>query len=89
MHAKNAKTDSGGKILSSLCDVDVILGLSYILLLLKCVRALIKIALNIDIFVCDFVDSMKVVQQELYGSIVTHMLNLKTQHSKTSMPLKP
>jgi hypothetical protein len=56
MHAKSAKTNSGGKNLSSLCDVDVILGLSYILLLLECVRALIKIALNIDIFVCDFVD---------------------------------
>jgi hypothetical protein len=41
-------------------------------------HALIKIAQNIDIFVCDFVDSMKVAQQEFYDSIVTHMLENPT-----------
>jgi hypothetical protein len=44
MHAKNVKSDGVGKKLNSLCDVEVILRLSYILPLLECVHALIKIA---------------------------------------------
>jgi hypothetical protein len=44
MHAKSAKSDGVGKNLNSLCDVEVILRLSYILPLLECVHALIKIA---------------------------------------------
>jgi len=84
MHVKSAKSDGAGKNMSSLCDVEVILGLSYILPLFECVHALIKIAQNKNIFVCNFVDSMNFI-----GSIVTHMLSLKTQHLTNSMPLKP
>jgi hypothetical protein len=61
---------------------------TYFLCSSVCVCALIKIAQNIDIFVCDFADFMKVAQQEFYSSIVAHMLSLKTQHLMTSMPSK-
>jgi hypothetical protein len=88
MRAKSAKSDGVAKNMNFLCDVDVISRLSCIFPLLECVRALIKIAQSLNIFVCDFADFMKVVQQEFYGSIVAHMLSLKTQHSMTLMPLK-
>ncbi len=88
MNAKSAKSDGVAKNMNFLCNVDVISRLSHIFPLLKCVCALIKIAQNINIFVCDFADFMKVAQQEFYNSIVAHMLSLKTQHLMISMPSK-
>jgi hypothetical protein len=44
MHAKNQQNDLARKNQNSLCDVEVILALHYILPLLKCVHALIKVA---------------------------------------------
>ncbi len=49
-----------------MCDVELILGLTCILPLLRCVHMLIKIVQGRDIFVCDFVESIKQAQQDLY-----------------------
>jgi len=48
------------------CDVEFILGLPYIFPLLECVHTLIKIVQGKDVFVCDFVESVKQAQQKLY-----------------------
>jgi hypothetical protein len=66
MHVESAKFDVVGKNLSYMFDVDVILGLPCILLMFECVHALIKVAQGRDVFVCNFVESMKMAQQELY-----------------------
>jgi len=63
MHAKNQWNDVAWKNLNSLCDVEVILGLPCIL---ECVHALIKVTQNKDVFVCNFVEVVKVAQQEPY-----------------------
>jgi len=44
--------------------VEAILGLPYIFSLFKSVHALIKVAQGINVFVCDFKESMKVAHQE-------------------------
>jgi type VI protein secretion system component VasK len=49
-----------------MCDVEFILGLPYIFPLLECVHTLIKIVQGKDVFVCDFVESVKQAQQKLY-----------------------
>jgi hypothetical protein len=66
MHVKSSKSDAALKNLNSLCDVELILGLPCILLMLECVHALIKIAQNKDVFMCDFVEFVKLAQHELY-----------------------
>jgi hypothetical protein len=66
MHAKNQRNDVVNKNQNSLCDVEVIPGLRCILSLLKCVHALIKVAQIKDVFVCNFVEVVKVTQQEFY-----------------------
>ncbi len=43
-----------------------ILGLPYMFPLFECVYALIKVAQGRDVFVCDFVEFVKIAQQELY-----------------------
>jgi hypothetical protein len=40
-------------------DVEVILGMPCILPMLECVHASIKVAKGWDVFVCDFVEAMK------------------------------
>jgi hypothetical protein len=42
------------KYLNAMCNVELILGLIYILFMLECVHALIKVAPNKDVFVYDF-----------------------------------
>jgi len=66
MHAKSQSNDVAWKNLNSLCDVKVILKLPCILPFLECVHALIKVTQNRDVFVCDFVEVVKVAQQEPY-----------------------
>ncbi len=67
MHAKNQWNDLARKNLNFLCDVEVILGLHCILPLFECVHNLIKVAQIKDVFVCNFVEIVKVAQQELYS----------------------
>ncbi len=66
MHVKNQRNDVARKNQNSLCDVEVILGLHCIFPLLECVHALIKVAQIKDVFVCNFVEVVKVAQQEFY-----------------------
>jgi len=47
-------------------DVEMILGLPSIFLMFECVHALIKVAQGKDVFVCDFVEVVKMTQQGLY-----------------------
>jgi hypothetical protein len=67
MHVESYKSDATLKNLNSLCDVELILlGLPCILLMFGCVHALMKIAQNKDVFMCNFVESIKLAQLELY-----------------------
>jgi hypothetical protein len=66
MHFENSKNDKALKNLNGMCEVEFILGLPYIFPLLECVHTLIKISQGRNVFVCDFVESVKKVQQKLY-----------------------
>jgi hypothetical protein len=61
-----AKNEVALKNLNSLCDVEFILRLPCILLLLDCMHMLIKFALGTKVFVCDFVNIIKLTQQKLF-----------------------
>lgn len=63
MHAKSAKSNVVGKNLNVFCDVELILGLSRILLLLETMHTFIKITQSRDFFVYDFV---KLAHHEFY-----------------------
>jgi hypothetical protein len=89
MHVNNQWSDVVRKNLKSLCDVEVILGLPCILLLLKCVHVLIKVAQGRNVFVCDFMEVVKGPNKSFIDCIVTHMPNLRTQLLMISMLLKP
>lgn len=62
MHTKSLKSEVDLKNLNALCNVEFILGLPCILPLLECVHTLIKVTQNINVFVCDFVESIKLTQ---------------------------
>jgi hypothetical protein len=66
MHIKSSKSEVVQKNLSALCDVEFILDIPCVFPLLECVHVLIKITQNEVVFVCDFVESIKVAQQKLY-----------------------
>jgi hypothetical protein len=65
VHTKSSKIKVASKNFHALCVVRLILGFMYILSMLKCVHALIKIIQSQNVFVCDFVE-YQVGQQELY-----------------------
>ncbi len=50
-----------------ICDIEVVMGLACIMLMLEIVHAFIKFAQVHDIFVCDFVTTMKICCIELYN----------------------
>jgi hypothetical protein len=54
MHVESSKNEVALKYLNSLCNVELILGLLYILFMLECVHSLIKVAPSKDVFVYDF-----------------------------------
>jgi hypothetical protein len=66
MHVESAKFDVVGKRLNYVFDVEVILGLPCSLLMLEFVHALIKVAQGKYVFVCDFVEVVKMAKQKLY-----------------------
>jgi hypothetical protein len=66
MHIIFAKNEVALKNLNSLCDVEFILGLPCILLLLECLHMLIKFTPCTNVFDCDFVNDVKLTQQELF-----------------------
>jgi hypothetical protein len=49
-----------------LCDLQVLLGLSYILPLLESIDALVKFAQMKDVSVCDLVATIKLCQSDIY-----------------------
>jgi hypothetical protein len=66
MHIKNERNEPILRNLIVLCDVEVILGIPCILTTFECVHALIKIAHSMDVFVCEFVEFVKLAHQKLY-----------------------
>ncbi len=66
MHDDAMKNITAIENLSLLCDLELIFGLYAILSLLDCMHILIKFAQSCNLFVCDFIDVMKIYQLELY-----------------------
>jgi hypothetical protein len=66
MYAENSRSNAILKNLNFLCDVEFIIGILCIFSMLECVHALIKIAKSKDVFMCDFVEFVKLAQHELY-----------------------
>jgi hypothetical protein len=66
IYAKSPKSDTANKNLSGLCAMELILGLPCLLPLFECVHKFIKIVQGQDVFVCDFVEVVKLAQLELY-----------------------
>jgi hypothetical protein len=52
--------------LGLLYDIHLLLGLNYVLLLFENMQSLLKFVQNKDIFICDFIDAMKICQGQLY-----------------------
>jgi hypothetical protein len=52
--------------LVNLCDVGTILGLPYVLPMLESVSALMKFVQTRDVFVCDYIATIKIYQANLY-----------------------
>jgi len=71
-HALNTKAKGN---LNLLCDVETFLGLSYIIPLLGCMQSLSKFVQVWDIFICDFVDAIKVCERDLYKLYVDPITN--------------
>jgi hypothetical protein len=53
--------------LQYLCDIEVVMGLTYIMPLLESVHVLIKFTQTHDTFLCDFVNVVKMCCVELYN----------------------
>jgi hypothetical protein len=66
MHVEFTKKWGCFEIFDSLHDVELIQRLPCILLLFKCVHILIKFAQGQDVFICNFVDTIKLVHQRLF-----------------------
>jgi len=52
--------------LDFLCDLHILMGLSYFMPLLEAVNVLIKFAQGGDVFICDFVTFIKICQTKFY-----------------------
>jgi hypothetical protein len=52
--------------LNFLCDLHILLGLSYLMPLLEVMNAIIKFAQGGDVFICDFVTTIKICQTNFY-----------------------
>jgi hypothetical protein len=68
MHDDVLRNNIGIHNLSLFCDLELILGLHAIFPLLHCVHTLIKFVQSCDIFMCDFIDAMKIYQLEPHYS---------------------
>ncbi len=63
------------QIYEQLCDLQILLGLAYILPLLESMHALIKFAHMWDVFVCNLVVAIKVYQNDLYNMYLEQSSN--------------
>jgi hypothetical protein len=59
-------SDHALRNLNAMCEVELILGLHDIVPLLECVHMFIKITQGKNIFVCDFMENIKLAQHEFY-----------------------
>jgi hypothetical protein len=59
-HVDASRNNTTTKNLSLLCDLELILGLHAVLSFLNSMHTLIKLAQSHDVFICDFIDTMKV-----------------------------
>ncbi len=66
MHDDYLRNNTTIEILNLLCGLELIFGLHAILPLLDCVYTLIKFAQFCTVFVCDFIDAMKIYQLDFY-----------------------
>jgi hypothetical protein len=71
-HALNTKAKGN---LDLLCDVETFLGLSYIIPLLGCMQSLSKFVQVWDVFICDFVVTIKACERDLYKLYVDPITN--------------
>jgi hypothetical protein len=67
MHDDSAKNVVALKSLNLLRNIEFILGIPYIFALFEIVLMLIKITQGRNVFVYEFVDSIKLVQHKLYN----------------------
>jgi hypothetical protein len=79
-------SDHALRKLNAMCEVELILGLHDIVPLLECVHMGIKITQGKNIFMCDFVENIKLAQHEFTCYIVILTLYVMIQHLMTSMP---
>jgi hypothetical protein len=63
--------------LQKLLDLELILGLHYILLFLELVHTLIKYAQGRDVYTCDFVEEVKMWRTKLYELYIDPKCNSK------------
>ncbi len=63
--------------LQKLLDLELILGLHYILLFFELVHTLIKYAQGRDVYTCDFVEEIRMCRTKLYELDIDPKCNLK------------
>jgi len=80
MHDDFLKNNTTIEILNLLCGLELIFGLHAILPLLDCVYTLIKFAQFCIVFVCDFIDAMKICQLDFIDFTMIPTINLMTLH---------
>jgi hypothetical protein len=66
--------------LDLLCDIHTLLTLSYLLLLLKVINVLIKFAYKRDVFICDFVPTIKICQIDFFMMYFDLMTSYRHEH---------
>jgi hypothetical protein len=65
MKEMSSSLDVAQKNLNLLCDVQVLLGLSRLLPMLRCAHLLMQFAQSRDVFVCDYIAAIQVCQAEI------------------------
>jgi hypothetical protein len=96
VHTKSSKIKVASKNFHALCVVRLIFGFLYILPMLECAHALIKIVQSRNVFVCDFVE-YQVGQQRIilvlfwsfikYEFLIFNDFNLVDALTNESLPL--
>jgi len=66
MHVNVSRNNIVAINLSLFCDLELIIGLHVILPFLDFMHTLVKLTQSCDVFVCEFVDMVKVCQLDLY-----------------------
>ncbi len=66
--------------LDLLCDIHTLLTLSCLMLLLKIINVLIKFAYERDVFICDFVPTIKICQIDFVMMYFDLMTNYQREH---------